>query len=51
MTLRVREDAEGDSRDALDGLDDPAAQPLGLLERGLDVVDADEEEHLIGIAL
>src|SRR5215472_14939373 len=51
MTLGVGEDAEGDPGNGLGGLDDATPQTLCLVEDCVDVVDADEEQHLILVAL
>src|SRR5215472_7606067 len=51
MTLRVGEDAEGDPWNGLGRLNDATPQALGVAEDCIDVVDADEEQHLILVAL
>jgi hypothetical protein len=51
VSLLVGQHSEGDSGHRLRRLDDAPAQPLGLRQRVRDVLDADEEQHRILIAL
>src|SRR5215471_461881 len=51
VALWVGEDAEADAGNRLSWLDDATAEPLCFCEGRVDIVDTDEEEHLIGVAL
>src|SRR5580704_3656496 len=51
VPLDIREDAKARPGDRLNGLDNRAAELLGLLQCGGDVFDAHEEEHLVVFAL
>lgn len=47
VSLRVSENAKARTRDVLSRLENRAAKLLGLRQRGGDIFNADEKEHLI----